>query len=150
MSTEKGSTGWVCRPAKTGGNPSSGHRPYDGSGFRRHDERRRSLNPFCDPRRDSAKRAKYAPLLRPKGTSLSLRSSPQRNRQSVEVGRDDQPGLAPDEREHRAVLVGEHDRARAAPERGPHAARPIHAGDVGRTADVADGPAEIDFRGAEG
>ncbi len=42
---------------------------------------------------------------------------PQRDYQPVEVGGDDQSGLAARQREHRAVLIGQHDRARAPSDR---------------------------------
>ena len=43
---------------------------------------------------------------------------PDRDDEPVEVGGDDQPGLAARQREHRAVLIGQHNRARAPADRG--------------------------------
>src|SRR5215831_7427562 len=69
---------------------------------------------------------------------------PQRDCQPVEVGGDDQSGLAARQREHRAVLIGQHDRARAGgPDRGAHAARGIDTINIRRPSDVADGADEI-------
>src|SRR5262249_20778393 len=69
---------------------------------------------------------------------------PQRDCQPVEVGGDDQSGLAARQREHRAVLIGQHDRARTGgPDRGAHAARGIDAINIRRPSDVADDADEI-------
>src|SRR6266849_3312082 len=74
---------------------------------------------------------------------------PQRDYQPVEVGGDDQSGLAARQREHRAVLIGQHDRARAGADRGARAGRAIDAINIRRRSDVADGADEIDRRGAK-
>src|SRR3954451_5560587 len=74
---------------------------------------------------------------------------PQRDDQPVEVGGDDQSGLAARQRKHRAVLVGQHDRARAPSNRGARAGRAIDPIEVRWRSDVADSAGEIRRRGAK-
>ena len=78
------------------------------------------------------------------------RKLPQRNHQSVEVGGDDQSGLAARQRQHCAVLVGQYDPARAGADCGARAGSGVYAIHVGRTSDVADRADKIGRRGAEG
>ena len=63
---------------------------------------------------------------------------PQRDYQPVEVGGDDESGLAARQREYRTVLIGQHDRARADADRGADAGRAIDAINIIRRSDVAD------------
>src|SRR5215470_15297448 len=75
---------------------------------------------------------------------------PYRNDHPVEVGGDDEPGLAARQCQHRAVLIGQHDRAPASSNRGAGAGRAIDSIDVRWRSDVADGTGEIRRRGAKG
>src|SRR5437867_725248 len=72
-----------------------------------------------------------------------------RDDEPVEVGGNDQSGLAARQREHRAVLIGQHDRARAPSNRGARAGRAIDAIDIRRGSDVAHGADEIGRRRAK-
>jgi hypothetical protein len=74
----------------------------------------------------------------------------QRDYQPVEVGGDDESGLAARQREHRTVLIGQHDRAGAGADRGAHAGRAIDATNIRRRSDVANSADEIGRRGAKG
>jgi len=78
------------------------------------------------------------------------RKLPYCDHQPVEIGGDDQSGLAARQRQHCAVLVGQHDPARASADRDARAGSTVDAVDVGRPSNVADGADKIRRRGAEG
>jgi hypothetical protein len=75
---------------------------------------------------------------------------PYRDHQPVEIGGDDQSGLAARQSEYRAVLVGEHDPASAHADRDARTGSAIDAIHVGGPADIGDRTNKVGRRGAEG